>query len=142
MNKDVAKILVSEQEIDEIITRLLADGKKIVAPVTDKTATCITPYYIADISQLQKGAYGIFEPPQADKAKISDINAVIVPGIAFDKKGNRMGFGAGYYDRSLSDFGGTKIGICYDFQLLDKIYADSHDIPMDYIISEENIYVV
>jgi len=132
----------NEVRTDKIIAKLLADGKKIVAPVTDKSAVCITPYYISDISQLTKGAYGIFEPPQTDKAKISDIDAVIVPGIAFDKKGNRMGFGAGYYDRFLVDFSGTKIGICYNFQLLDELCTDAHDIPMDYIISEENIYAV
>ena len=132
----------NEVRTDKIIAKLLATGKRVVAPVTDETAVSITPYYITDISELTKGAYGIFEPPQAEKAKISDIDAVIVPGIAFDKKGNRMGFGAGYYDRFLADFKGIKIGICYNFQLLDEICADTHDIPMDYIISEENIYAV
>jgi len=145
--KDTKTVMVylsafNEVRTDKIITKLLADDKKILAPVTDKSAVSITPYCITDISQLQKGAYGIFEPPQTDKAEISDIDAVIVPGIAFDKKGNRMGFGAGYYDRFLADFGGTKIGICYNFQLLDEICTDAHDIPMDYIISEENIYAV
>ena len=51
-------------------------------------------------------------------------------------------YGAGYYDRFLADFKGVKIGICYNFQLLDEICTDTHDIPMDYIISEENIYAV
>jgi 5-formyltetrahydrofolate cyclo-ligase len=62
-----------------------------------------------------------------------------VPGIAFDRKMNRLGRGKGYYDRFLSKISAPKIGICFDFQLLDKIPAESTDIKMDYIVSENEL---
>ena len=60
----------------------------------------------------------------------------------FDKNGNRMGFGEGYYDRFLADFKGTKIGIGYKFQCENNIIADEYDIAMNYVINEEDIYVI
>ena len=67
------------------------------------------------------------------------IDWIIVPGVAFDKKLNRLGRGKGYYDKLLVQTSATKIGICYELQLFDEIPAEPHDIKMDFIITENNI---
>ena len=58
--------------------------------------------------------------------------------IAFDRKGNRMGFGKGFYDRFLMEGSGIKIGICYEFQLIDQIPISENDVPVDVVITEES----
>ena len=140
--KTVMVYLASFNEVRTkmIIDTLLQSGIRVCAPVTDTKNLSITPYYLEDTKNLIHGAFKIAEPTRDCEAKPEDIDAVLVPGIAFDKSGNRMGFGAGYYDRFLHSYDGIKIGICYDFQLFDKIPKDSHDITMNYIISEDKIY--
>ncbi len=82
--------------------------------------------------------YGIPEP-SGEKINNEDIiDAVVVPGVAFDRSGNRMGRGAGYYDRILSRVPqAKKIALAYDFQLVDAVPVEAHDIPMDWVIVPE-----
>ena len=132
----------NEVRTDKIIKRLLDGGKNICAPITDESTKTIRAYYFDNTDALIKGAYGILEPPKTHITDISEIDVAIIPGIAFDKNGNRMGFGEGYYDRFLADFKGTKIGIGYKFQCEYNIDTDEYDIPMDYIVNEEEVYVI
>jgi len=64
---------------------------------------------------------------------------VIVPGIAFDKAGSRIGFGKGCYDMFLDGLNAVKIGFCYDFQVMDEIPSDDHDIRMDFLVTEKGV---
>ena len=73
------------------------------------------------------------------EASVSDIDLIIVPGIAFDERCNRCGFGKGYYDRLLSESKAVKIGLCYDFQVVDELECDEYDIAMDMVITERRI---
>jgi 5-formyltetrahydrofolate cyclo-ligase len=66
-------------------------------------------------------------------------NAILIPGLSFDSTGSRLGRGKGYYDRYLQNFEGLKIGICYSFQLVEKITSEDHDVKMDYIVTENKI---
>lgn len=94
-------------------------------------------------NDLGKGSFGILEPLPENVREVDprDIDVVIVPGVAFDLKRNRLGFGAGYYDRFLSKVRSdcAKIGICYESQLTDDIPVNQHDIKMDMIITEKRI---
>lgn len=130
----------NEPRTDDIIGRLFSEGKRIVVPVTD-TGTCtIIPSYLTSPDKLRTGAYGIREPIECAPAQISDIDISIIPGVAFDRSGMRIGFGKGYYDRFLAEFEGLKIGLCYDFQLYESVPHDEHDIAMDIIITEGMLY--
>lgn len=129
-----------EPSTDNIIRDSLSRGKKLVIPVSDTETETIIPSYINGFEDLQKGAYGILEPKKIQPADISDIDFFLVPGIVFDKNGNRIGFGKGYYDKILTQSNAEKCALCYEFQLLDKIPSDLHDIKMNTIITEENIY--
>ena len=86
--------------------------------------------------ELATGSFNIQEP--TGNEIITDFAATdvaIIPGVAFDRHGNRLGRGKGYYDRFLSHFPGIKIGICADFRLVDTVPAEAHDVKMDYVIT-------
>lgn len=132
-----------EPDTIPIIKNIFRLSKKVVVPVTDQQTKIITPSYINCLDDMIAGAYNILEPQIIKSAPLCAIDLVIVPGIAFDKNGNRLGFGEGYYDKFLKNYKKIKIGICYDFQLLDKLPADEHDIPMDIILTErQKNYVI
>lgn len=79
-------------------------------------------------------SFGILEPSESRLVNSDEIGIVIVPGVAFDKDGNRLGRGKGYYDSLLSDRNVYKVGVCFEFQILEKVATSSHDIKMNKII--------
>jgi 5-formyltetrahydrofolate cyclo-ligase len=88
---------------------------------------------------FQKSPLGVLEPVGNNFTDYRKINLVIVPGIAFDRQRNRLGRGGGYYDRFLPNIKASKIGVCFDFQLLDNIPTDEWDMKMDMVISENEL---
>lgn len=90
---------------------------------------------------LRPGAFGILEPAAGSpEVPITHIDAFVCPGLAFDPKGGRLGRGRGFYDRMLSNIqpGAWKIGICWSFQIVPDTFPESHDIPMNLVISEDD----
>lgn len=93
---------------------------------------------VRDLTQLIPGHFGILEPPVAAPLMEPEaLDLIVVPGIAFDRNGYRLGRGAGYYDRFLNRTPARtfKLGLAYDFQLLDKLPVAAHDIPMDGLLT-------
>lgn len=82
-------------------------------------------------------AFGILEPQKGEPVNEQEIDFGIIPGVAFDLCGNRMGRGKGYYDKLLKNISIYKVGVCFDFQIVEKVPTDSFDIPMDKIISSK-----
>lgn len=98
-------------------------------------------YYIQDFSELQSGYRGILEPLTDKEAEVEE-GLVIVPGVAFDKNRNRIGYGKGYYDKYLSQQSSLKtIAIAFDMQIVEKIPEEINDIRPNILITEEHIYV-
>lgn len=126
----------------EIIEDAINRKKRVVLPVSDTETETIVLSYLDSADDLAKGAYGILEPKVVKPANISELDFILVPGLAFDKKGNRMGFGKGYYDKLLCKTNADKTALCYEFQMLDDIPSDEYDIPMNTIITEDNLYVI
>lgn len=81
------------------------------------------------------GPYKIKEPTGEEV----DVDIVVVPGSVFDKNGYRIGYGGGYYDRYLNK-NHIKIGVCFSFQVVDEVPKESHDVPLDYLVTEDAIY--
>lgn len=109
-----------------------------------KTKTILLPVVVGDDlelriyggkEELEEGAYHIDEPTGNVYTDYNKIDLVIVPGVAFDLKGNRLGRGKGYYDRLLPQIKAEKIGICFPFQVADNIPTEQFDIRMDKIIT-------
>ena len=98
-------------------------------------------FIVNDISEMKPGTYAILEPPQdAKEVPISEIDLILVPGVAFDQHGYRLGYGQGYYDRVLKKTKTQKIGLAFEFQFVDALPHSLKDIPMDVIITEKKIW--
>lgn len=97
---------------------------------------------ITQLTELVPGAYGIWEPPAdsnpAPAATPSTV--VLVPGLAFTSGRHRLGYGCGYFDRFLADFPGMSIGLCYDFQIIPALPIEPHDVALDYVVSESEVF--
>lgn len=131
----------NEVDTKEILKNIIESGKRLVLPKTIKNNTLLT-CLVNDINELELGSFGIMEPSITTDDRIVDlknIDLILVPGVAFDLNGFRIGYGAGYYDRLLRDYNGIKIGICYDLQITKDAYPDIHDIRMDYLLTEKGI---
>ena len=96
---------------------------------------------ISNLNELDEGYFGIPEPGKS--AVLSDINSIdlfIVPGLCFDLKGSRLGYGKGLYDKALKDVTSSKIyAFCYTFQILKEVPADRHDKRVGHIVSESGV---
>ncbi len=132
--------LGNETDTSEILKNALVNGKTVIYPITDMTTNEITPIVVDSKTEFIKGGYSVFEPIEKNVYK-GKIDAILVPGIAFDKNGWRVGFGKGCYDRFLKNIDAIKIGFCYDFQITDKIDNNDFDIKMNCVISESGMIV-
>ena len=118
-------------------------GKEVVAPVCVPASKDLALYPISSRDEARPGHWGILEPKQVGEAvSPSTLDVVIVPGVAFDLQGNRVGYGGGYYDRFLSQVGKAwKIGVCFDLQLLAKVPWEAHDVSIDALVTETKTIV-
>lgn len=116
----------------KIIEECFKLNKKVAVP------KCVNNYlefyYINALSDLELGFYNILGPKTDLKANDFKNSICITPGIVFDKKGYRIGYGKGYYDRFFKDYTGIKIGLCCKECLIDDVCPNEFDVPVDYVI--------
>lgn len=132
----------SEVDTHGLIRQLLAMGRNVCVPQFEITKKYYVASELRDFdADLAAGEFGILEPkPEAIRPAASDqIDAALVPGLAFDETGNRLGRGMGYFDRLLQEVHGTRIALAFDFQLLDEVPAEAHDARMDFIVTENRV---
>jgi 5-formyltetrahydrofolate cyclo-ligase len=134
-----------KSEVDTFLMRKLAAelDKAVAVPRGRQIDKRMTFYYLDRDEELESGPYGILQPP-ADSERIvelEDSSVVLVPGLVFDLKGNRLGWGAGFYDRFLSGEGRglPKLGLAFDCQIVDALPAQPHDVPMDAVVTETRV---
>jgi 5-formyltetrahydrofolate cyclo-ligase len=107
--------------------------KTLLLPVTEGNRMFFRVHDGA--TPMRRGAFGIMEPAAGEEFPPSRIDLIAVPGVAFSRTGQRLGRGAGYYDRFLPTTGAYKVGICFPQQLVDSIACESHDVGMDIVVS-------
>jgi 5-formyltetrahydrofolate cyclo-ligase len=129
----------NEVETGGLIEKALSAGKRVALPVTETSRKVIYPRIITRYPEdLVPGPFGIAEPcPFCPVAAAEEVDLIIVPGVAFDARGFRLGYGEGYYDRFFPLTSGVSIGIAYSFQLVDTVFPEEHDWPVDFVITEE-----
>jgi 5-formyltetrahydrofolate cyclo-ligase len=128
-----------EVDLSAIFTKKMSN--KIIILPRVKNGTTLDLHEVDNPSVLNPGKFNIPEPA-AHHPRIAPekIHLVLVPGIVFAKNGHRIGFGKGFYDRLLKKVGCPKIGIAYEFQMVENIPAEPHDTPMDMIVTEKKIH--
>jgi len=146
--KEAEKIFIyisydSEINTKVIINRALKDKKKIYVPRTEFKTRHMDAVEITTLDNLVESKYGILEPkteePHIDP---NEVDLIVVPGVAFDRNGGRMGYGAGFYDRYFKKINKenidkiVKLALAYELQILDKVPMNAQDVPVDYIITE------
>ncbi|WP_127531099.1 5-formyltetrahydrofolate cyclo-ligase [Paenibacillus kobensis] len=144
--------LRSELDTSPLLEWCWSNGIAVAAPRCEPDGQTMTPYWIRGWDDLKPGAYGIREPDPAAAAECGSgfiPDAVIVPGLAFDRQGGRLGYGAGYYDRYYDQLqmyaregGGMPpwIGFAYEEQLIESVPTDGHDAFMDAVVTESGVY--
>ena len=123
----------NEADTRGIISELLSDGKAVYLPRVEGSDMAAVPY-----GELKKGAYGIPEPAGQAFEGVADVT--VVPLLAINSRGYRLGYGGGYYDRYLKDKNTLKVGLGFSFQLTDEFTEDAWDEPLDAFICERGIY--
>lgn len=136
----------NEVDVSKIIEKAWNLNKQVLIPKTNLTKKNIQPYEINSWGELQIGNYQLLEPIIDNKETfpIADVEVVLVPGVAFDKNGYRLGYGGGFYDRFFATCQTTlyKIGVAYDFQVIDELPVLDHDCIVNEIITEKQIIII
>ena len=127
-------------EIDlQELSELCLDSQRVVALPRWNASQSQFEFAVVDaLEQLQPGRYGIMEPESECRALLpQELELVLVPGLAFSRKGDRLGRGAGYYDRLLKHNRGTRWGVCHAFQLVSGVPRQEWDVRMDAVITPD-----
>jgi 5-formyltetrahydrofolate cyclo-ligase len=121
-----------------MIRHALVSGKRVVLPRVKGRQLAL--FEIKDFDKdVSPGAWGIPEPVESHPVLLTDIDLIITPGAAFDESGNRLGYGAGFYDRILPSFAGMTIALAFEAQIVPQVPADKHDVPVMKIVTEKRI---
>lgn len=139
----------SEVDTRKYLDDMLRSGKRLILPVVDSRHNVLKLYDVKDTSELAPGYMGIPEPNIRENRRVTikDIDLVVIPGTGFDAKGNRLGYGGGYYDRLLSYESKQlaeiehipTIALAFEEQIGEDIPAEPHDITVDMIITDERL---
>ncbi|MCI6376031.1 MAG: 5-formyltetrahydrofolate cyclo-ligase [Clostridiales bacterium] len=130
-----------ELSLEPLLEELLGAGKTLCLPRCEE-AGHMSARRVTMLSELVPGAYGLLEPGgDCPETAPDEIDAVLVPGTAFDACGGRVGQGGGYYDRFLPQTRAYRIGVCHDFALLGSVPVQAHDQRMDAVVCPSGLTV-
>ena len=116
-----------------MLAQALLDGKRVAVPKVYGDEMKFI--YLDDLSKVEKGYAGIPEPIADEPVADDETALVLMPGMAFDPQGHRIGYGGGFYDKFLcAEPGHPTLALCYEFQMLPQLETEAHDIPVDYVI--------
>jgi 5-formyltetrahydrofolate cyclo-ligase len=136
-NKTVAVYQADEQELELI--QFFSASHILLPRFNTKNKLYDFSLWSGQDEDLREGPYGILEPRQINE--LDQIDFCFIPGMAFDRLGNRLGRGGGFYDRLLAKYCiGTKVGVCYDFQLVGEVPKEDHDDKMDFILCPSGLF--
>ena len=129
-----------EVNTHHIISKLWSMDKCVVVPKCNHKTKQMQFYQITNFDELVPAPMGLYEPNHLITTHVENkyIDVCIVPGIVFDQRGYRIGYGGGYYDRFLPSFNGKIISIAFDEQLVKEVPYEKHDIPIDLLITNKH----
>ena len=126
-----------ELDVWPLLEEALAEGKIAALPRFDKVNRHYAPRRVQNLrTEVVTGYFGIREPAaDCPEMPLAEVDLVLVPGVAFDLRGHRLGRGKGHYDRWLAGYPGTKIGVAFDEQVVETVPAGKQDVRMDFILT-------
>jgi 5-formyltetrahydrofolate cyclo-ligase len=128
----------SEVDTIPMIRRALLAGKRVVLPKVKSRELGL--FEIRDLAKdVSPGAWGIPEPGESRAVRLDEIDLILMPGAAFDERGNRLGYGAGFYDKLLVAFTKMTVALAFEAQIVPQVPADPHDIPVKKIVTEMRV---
>lgn len=129
--------LADELDIWPLLEKLLKTSAVCALPAFDEATQSYSARRVRNLeTDIFTGKFGVSEPlPECEKMALDRFDLVLVPGMAFDVQGNRLGRGRGFYDRILAGASGVKCGVAYDFQLLESIPTEPHDARVNFIFT-------
>jgi 5-formyltetrahydrofolate cyclo-ligase len=128
----------SEVDTVPMMRRALAEGKRVVLPKIQGKNLVL--FEIRDFDKdISSGTWGIPEPHENNRIALDAVDLMIVPGLAFDERGNRLGYGAGFYDRLLASFTKTTVALAFEVQMVSEVPAAKHDIAIKKIMTEKRV---
>lgn len=122
-----------------LIRTLIAQGKEVYLPVT-KPNKEMDAVRLRDADAVHAGAFRVMEPVGDEKIDPSELELILIPGLAFDRMGGRMGYGAGCYDRFLPDCRCVLAALAFEFQMTERVPVEAHDVPMHLVVTEQGVY--
>jgi len=140
--KNIAFYFAKNKEVslEYLIGKAFLEGKKVFLPKTWLKDKTLSFHQIFSFSDLKPGPFGLLEPSSENpKLEAKDFEIIFVPGIAFDLKKGRIGYGGGFYDRILKNISAFKIGVAFSFQIFEELPLEKHDQRVDLIITENEI---
>jgi 5-formyltetrahydrofolate cyclo-ligase len=132
-----ASLPEEEPDLWPLLNETLAGKQMVALPCFDADNQIYHPRRVTDVHvEILSGQFGIREPaPTCMAIPWEDLDLVLVPGVAFDVPGHRLGRGKGFYDRMLQNFKGKKIGIAFDEQIVEAVPAEKNDVRMDFVLT-------
>ena len=135
--------MATEVETSTLAVKAWQEGKSVAVPRMDWPGRRMEPIEIRSLDVgMQETSFGVREPQEGTRVPLGMIDMVVIPGLAFDSRGYRVGRGRGFYDRFLSqqDFKGTRVGLCFHEQIVpNHLPTEAHDIPMDLVVTDQAI---
>jgi len=140
--KEAASVLFfapmpGEADLWQLLEETMASGKTVALPRFDAAEQSYVACRVQNLrSEIVTGHFGVREPhPGCGEIPLGRLDLVLVPGVAFDLNGNRLGRGKGFYDRLLADVRGVKCGVAFDEQIVNEVPAGKLDAPVDFILT-------
>jgi 5-formyltetrahydrofolate cyclo-ligase len=140
----IMAFLSTPYEVDTqlLVQRSWMDLKRVCAPRVSWDQRRMMPIEITSVSnEVREDALGIREPVAGQPVPIADIDLVVLPGLAFDLQGNRLGRGRGFYDRFLShpDYHGTSCAVAFEEQIIEEVPVGPHDVSVDMLVTDQEV---
>lgn len=135
----------SQKEVDTDLLLHILQGKdkQVVVCKSDFKSFSLKHFLLTDATPIKTNAFGIPEPQEGIEVPLDKIDVIFVPLLAFDRSGHRLGYGKGFYDRFLSQCrsDSIKIGLSFFKPLKQHFKADQHDVPLDYVVTSDEVYI-
>ena len=132
--------LPHEVQTEDLIEMCWQSGKRVCVPSLEKTSRDYELAWLEAGEETAPGPFKIRQPKKIRRAQPADVDLMIVPAMAFDRRGNRLGHGCGHYDRLMAKCPGYKVGMVFEVQMVDEVPVEAQDVSVDIVVTEQNLY--